>query len=185
MKTEQFMKKTLLGLYAITAKWLPQSGRFKPGKLFRVFWAHLIMKSVGKKVNIEKGAYFTSEVEIGNNSGIGINCEINGPVIIGDNVMMGPEVVIYTAQHEISDTNKPINSQGFTSNRKVTIGNDVWIGRRVIIMPGVTIGDGAVIGAAAVVTHNVAPYDIVGGIPAKTIRNRKVCFNEKSAMPIE
>ncbi|MGC4105139.1 MAG: DapH/DapD/GlmU-related protein [Thermomicrobiales bacterium] len=54
----------------------------------------------------------------------------------------------------------------------VTIGNDVWIGHGAIVMPGVTIGDGAVIGSAAVVTKDVAPYTIVGGVPAKPIRDR-------------
>lgn len=53
-----------------------------------------------------------------------------------------------------------------------TIGNDVWIGHAAIVMPGVTIGDGAVIGSAAVVTKDVPPYTIVGGVPAKLIRER-------------
>lgn len=54
----------------------------------------------------------------------------------------------------------------------ITIGNDVWIGARVIIMDGVNIGDGAIIAAGAVVTKDVEPYTIVGGVPAKTIRKR-------------
>lgn len=59
-----------------------------------------------------------------------------------------------------------------TNNSPVTIGNDVWIGYRTIICQGVTIGDGAIIGAGAVVTKDVAPYTIVGGVPAKEIRKR-------------
>ena len=54
----------------------------------------------------------------------------------------------------------------------VTIGHDVWIGHAAVIMPGITIGDGAVIGSQAVVTKDVAPYTIVGGVPAKPIRER-------------
>jgi phosphonate metabolism protein (transferase hexapeptide repeat family) len=55
---------------------------------------------------------------------------------------------------------------------RVVIGNDVWIGHAVIVMPGVEVGDGAVLAAGAVVTHNVAPYTIVGGVPARQIRER-------------
>ena len=55
---------------------------------------------------------------------------------------------------------------------RVVIGNDVWIGHAVIVMPGVTVGDGAVLAAGAVVTRDVAPYAIVGGVPAKQIRER-------------
>ena len=62
-------------------------------------------------------------------------------------------------------------------NKAVVIGNDVWIGANVIILPGVNIGDGAVIAAGAVVTKNVGPYEIVGGNPAKLIKKR---FNEEA-----
>ena len=58
------------------------------------------------------------------------------------------------------------------NNRPVEIGSDVWIGWNAVIMPGITVGDGAVIGAGAVVTHDVPPYTVVGGVPAKMIRKR-------------
>lgn len=60
-----------------------------------------------------------------------------------------------------------------TECRKVTIGNDVWIGQRAMIMPGVTIGDGCIIAAGAVVTKDVPPYSIVGRVPASILKSRK------------
>ena len=63
--------------------------------------------------------------------------------------------------------------QGMKERLPIVIGNDVWIGRRVIIMPGVKISDGCIIGAGAVVTKDVPPYCVVAGVPAKIIRRRK------------
>ena len=86
--------------------------------------------------------------------------------------MMGPDVVILTHTHNIDRTDIPMGDQG-SLVAKVTIGNDVWIGMRSIIMPGVKIGNGAVIGAGAIVTKDVPDYAIVGGVPAKVIKYRK------------
>ena len=85
--------------------------------------------------------------------------------------MMGPDVVILTHTHKIADITIPMGLQG-SEVKPVTIGNDVWIGMRSIIMPGVTIGNGVVIGAGAVVTKDVPDYAVVGGVPAKIIRLR-------------
>ncbi|HFR4107065.1 TPA: DapH/DapD/GlmU-related protein, partial [Enterobacter asburiae] len=63
--------------------------------------------------------------------------------------------------------------ESIAESEKIIIGNDVWIGVNAIVMDGVTIGDGAVIGAGAVVTKDVQPYTIVGGVPAKFIRDRQ------------
>lgn len=86
--------------------------------------------------------------------------------------MMGPDVVILTHTHNIDCTDISMGDQS-ARVAKVTIGNDVWIGMRSIIMPGVKIGNGAVIGAGAVVTKDVPDYAVVGGIPARVIRFRK------------
>ena len=74
--------------------------------------------------------------------------------------MMGPEVVIYTSGHRYDRTDIPMMEQGGTEPEPVTIGNDVWIGRRAMIMPGVHIGDGCVVGAGAVVTKDIPPYSV-------------------------
>lgn len=67
---------------------------------------------------------------------------------------------------------KPDEPSRTASSERVTIGNDIWIGTRVIIMNGLTVGDGAVIGAGSIVTKDVAPYSIVAGVPARVIRAR-------------
>lgn len=128
----------------------------------------------GRNVNIERGARFGTGkgVSIGDNSGLGVNCLVHGPLEIGENVMMGPDVVIFTHTHKYDRTDIPMCEQG-SSIAKVTIGNDVWIGMRAIIMPGVTIGNGVIIGAGAVVTKDVPDFAVVGGVPAKIIRFRK------------
>lgn len=109
---------------------------------------------------------------IGSGSGLGVNCFVHGPLKIGDNVMMGPDVTILTHTHNIERTDIPMGQQG-SRTAEVVIGNDVWIGMRSIIMPGVRIGDGVVIGAGAVVTKDVPDFAIVGGVPARIIKYRK------------
>lgn len=112
-------------------------------------------------------------ISIGDNSGIGRDSFILAPEVveIGENVMIGPQLIVYTANHGIARS-APMIDQPMV-NAPVKIGNDVWIGVRATILPGVIIGDGAVISAGAVVTKNVEPYTIVGGIPAKKIRERE------------
>lgn len=85
---------------------------------------------------------------------------------------MGLDVTILTHTHNIERTDIPMGQQGMRIS-EVVIGNDVWIGMRVIIMPGVKVGDGVVIGAGAVVTKNVPDFAIVGGVPAKGIKYRE------------
>lgn len=144
---------------------------FTKGKV-RSFFAGKIMKSAGKNINVERGAYFSRNLSLGNNSGIGYNCIIQGTVTIGNDVMMGPDVLIYTSNHAFDRTDIPMCKQGYQQERPVTIGNDVWIGARVIILPGVTIGDGVIIGAASVVTKNLPPFTICAGNPARVLKER-------------
>lgn len=161
-------------LYNLFAKHLPTSfSRIKIGQtairriLVRGFVSH-----IGKNVNIEKNATICYDVSVGDNSGIGINSIIPNGVTIGKNVMMGQDCYMYTTNHEHSKTDIPMCQQGMTELRPITIGNDVWIGARVIILPGVTIGNGAIIGAGAVVTKDVPDYAVAVGNPAKVIKTR-------------
>ncbi len=162
-------------IYYTIGKHLPESSSgIKIGqRAFRAFCGKLMLKSCGKRVNIEHGAVFSARTALGDYSGIGVNARINGTCTIGDYVMMGADVTVITHNHAFDRTDIPMMHQGFEEERPVVIGNDVWIGDKVTILPGVNIGDGSIIGAGAVVTHDVPPYAIVGGVPAKVIRMRK------------
>jgi maltose O-acetyltransferase len=93
-----------------------------------------------------------------------------GGIRLGNNVMMGPMVVLVTTSHSFDD-DTPMWSQGLTA-APIEIGDDVWIGTGVTITGGVTIGRGAIIGAGSVVTKDVPDFAIVGGVPARVIRHR-------------
>lgn len=171
------MKKLLFGINYIAyivCKNLPSSSSklMRFGMKLRGFFCRKIITFAGKNINIEKGATFSRRLSIGNNSGLGINCRVQGTVSIGDNVMMGPDVLIYTTNHEFKSKDIPMRKQGYQDERPVTIGNDVWIGARAIILPGVSIGEGCVIGAGAVVTKDVPAYCVCAGNPARVVKTR-------------
>lgn len=114
--------------------------------------------------NIELG----KNVFIGHHSGI---IAKGKKVKIGDNCMLAEGVFITTNEHGMKRDGTPMAFQE-ENQFEVIIGPDVWIGSKAIILPGVTIGEGAVVGAGAVVTKNVPPYAVVGGVPAKIIKYR-------------
>ena len=129
-----------LMMYYGIARHLPPSN-FWMGRVFkkiRYLCVKHIFKECGKNVNVEHGASFGSgrNICIGNNSGIGINAEIPGDTIIGDNVMMGPNCYIGSMNHVFDSTDEPMNVQGSTNPKQTIIGNDVWIGRNVMRTPG-------------------------------------------------
>lgn len=171
------MIKKIIGLmlYNCIGKHLPVSfSKVQIGqKKFRCFCGKLILERCGENVNIERKALFSTKVEIGDGSGIGIRASIGGKCVIGDNVLMGPDCVIYTRNHEFSDLSIPIRGQGFQEEEPVIIGDDVWIGGRVTILPGVHIGSHSVIGAASVVAKDVPEWSVVCGNPAVVKRSRK------------
>lgn len=113
-------------------------------------------------------------LKIGLNSAWSDGCWFNcwGGLTIGDDVIIGPFVVIHTANHKFNRLDIPIRLQGWTL-KPVVIENDVWIGANATILAGVTIGKGSVIAAGAVVTHDIPVYSVAAGVPAKVIYNRK------------
>jgi acetyltransferase-like isoleucine patch superfamily enzyme len=133
-------------------------------------------KQVGKHFQLNKGCRFIcpKNISIGDhvliNSGGTFHAEY-APLIIGNDVLVGYEVMIFTFNHAIAKRDVLIRQQGHVA-KPVAIGNNVWIGARSIILAGVTIGEGAVIAAGAVVTKDVPPYTIVGGVPAKVMKQR-------------
>lgn len=165
-------------LYYSFLRYLPSTNR--SGKIFKLIRfirsqiASLCFDSYGKSINIESMANFGtgSTIKIGNNSGIGNRCIVRGPLLIGDDVMMGPDVVILSGGHKFERKDIPMRLQGSPTQKETIIGNDVWIGTRAIIMSGVKIGNGVIIGAGAVVTKNVPDYAVVGGVPAKILKYR-------------
>jgi acetyltransferase-like isoleucine patch superfamily enzyme len=94
-------------------------------------------------------------------------------VRIGDNVMIGPHCVLAAGNHDYMQLDRPMRFAGSLSDGPIVIDSNVWVGANVTITDGVHIGHDAVIGANAVVTEDVAPYDIVGGVPARVLANRR------------
>ena len=170
-------KSFLLILYYLIIRHLPSSTNTYTRwiRVFRSYCCRYIFDKCGSNLNVEKGAFFGNgrNISIGDNSGLGCNCNVHGPLIIGNDVMMGPNVTILTSNHNFGRTDIPMRLQGSTT-KVVKIGNDVWIGQNVIILPGVTIGNGVIIAAGAVVTRDVPNYAIVGGVPAKIIKYRNL-----------
>lgn len=153
----------------------PSQGSMNIGqRALRTAAVRMIISRCGKGINVERGARFDSTLEIGDRSGVGENCILTNKVIIGNDVMMAREVLINPGNHNYSDTNIPMNKQGAAPKKSVIIEDDVWIGSRAILMPGVTVGHGSIIAAGAVVTHDVPPYSIMGGVPAKLLKHRKL-----------
>ncbi len=141
-------------------------------KQIRGFCVNAFCKKGGKNINIQRKAIISKDITIGDNSGIGENSIIGKYTTIGANVMMGPQCYIYTRNHRHDDTNVDMIEQGMEKWKPVNIGNDVWIGSRVTILPGVNIGNGVIIGAGAVVCKDIPDFTIVGGNPAKIIKHR-------------
>lgn len=138
-------------------------------------------KSHGRNFSFDPfGVYSFSTITVGDNVNLGyrpIILATKSEILIGDDVMFGPEVTIRGGNHRIDIVGRTMisikdNEKRDIDDQGVIIENDVWVGTRAIILSGVVIGKGAVIAAGAIVTKNVPPYAIVGGNPAKIIKYR-------------
>ena len=128
--------------------------------------------SIGEHPSIMPGFHCDTgkNIQIGKNFLANYNVSIldRAPVVIGDTVMLAPNVVITTANH-------PLDAEGRRKHlgiaKPVTIGNDVWIGANAVILPGVTIGNNVVVAAGAVVREDIPDNTLVAGVPARRIKS--------------
>lgn len=123
---------------------------------------------------IFRNVYFIGLVQMGHGSSISNNSFLNGGIegiFIGNDVMIAPNCVLVAFDHGMHNLEIPMSKQDWIY-AKVVIEDDVWIGANCTITKGVHIGKGSIVGSNSVVTKDVAPYSIVGGVPAKVIGSR-------------
>jgi maltose O-acetyltransferase len=133
-----------------------------------------MFRSCGCNVNVERGALINSgaDIDIGDNSGIGLNAYILGPLVIGRNVLIGPNCTLMAINHDTSHLDRPMIEQGDLPARPPIIEDDVWIGANVTVLPGRRIGTGSVVGAGSVVTRDVPAFAVAAGNPARVLSYR-------------
>lgn len=131
-----------------------------------------LLGSVGQRfiINQPFRCDYGCNIFLGEDCFINFNCTIldEAKVTIGDNAFLGPNVSIYTACHPLDPESR---NEFIEWAEPVTVGNNVWMGGNVTILPGVSIGDNVVIGAGSVVTKNIPSNVVIGGNPAKIIKN--------------
>ncbi len=139
--------------------------------LLRMFGAKLLVRK-RSYVSIQPGASIASpwNLEVGDLSSIGDNSWVYAldKITIGEKTCIGEYVKLLTGYHDIATWNFQFKT------KPISIGSCVWIATGATVLPGVTIGDGAVVAAGAVVTKDVEPWTVVGGNPAKFIKNRVI-----------
>lgn len=136
------------------------------------FFAKKCLQNWNGIINFGTHLRVATNISVGYDVGIGDYSRINGPVKIGNHVMIGPFVAIYRANHGMA-LDSPMSQQQMSDSVPLSIGDDVWLGDGAVILPGCTrIGKGSVIGARAVVTHDIPDYSIAVGNPCRVIRNR-------------
>jgi len=170
-----FFKFKLFFYYAVIQH-LPHSRLITLCNKIRVVYVSKVLKILvyDKRTKLESRVYLSNT----KGTRIGSNCRINENVfiqqaIIEDEVLIAPNVSILSVSHKHERTDISILYQGSTDPKPPIIKKGAWLGRNVVVLPGVVIGEGAIVAAGAIVNKNVAAYTIVGGVPAKFIKNRK------------
>ena len=105
------------------------------------------------------------------NANVMVNARGNGSIFIGDNVLIGPNVVLRSSDHSFEKLEENINKQGMHDGQ-ILIKDNVWIGSNCVILKNCIIGEGSIVAAGSVVTKDILPFSVVGGVPAKIIKKR-------------
>jgi maltose O-acetyltransferase len=164
-----------IALYYGIAKRLPAYGPIKePARWIRQELCRRFLEDCGEWINVCSDVHLSSgrNVRIGNRSGLGDRCRVYGGLIMGEQVMVGPDVAFLSENHRFDDLERPMGEQGRTERDPPRIEDGAWIGLRATILPGRVVGRESIVAACAVVTRDVPPYAIVGGNPARVIGYR-------------
>jgi maltose O-acetyltransferase len=142
-------------------------------------WRTLLLRWAGFQIGpgtviwgmptITGGKDLRANLRIGRSCWLNAGCFIDAgaAVFIGDHVSIGQQALLITVSHALGDATRRAAAP---TALPIMIGNGAWLGARCTILPGVEVGAGAVVAAGAVVTHNVPPHTLVGGVPARPIR---------------
>lgn len=157
----------------LPGSYMPYGGRL--ANALRVWCCRHIFKKCGNITTVDREAYFGNgrDIEMGDFSGIGAHCSLPNDLIMGTHIMMAPRVTIMSENHCTSRTDIPMCEQGYQPRRPVRIEDDCWLCTGAIITPGVTIRRGTIVAAGAVVSKSFPEYSVLGGNPARVIKNRK------------
>jgi len=176
---KNILKKILLEMYEFCetlSSIIPgYSGRF-----IRRFFYKFTLASSGSKLIVSIRCRFQSprNIHIGNECQINTGCILaandskDGSIQIGDNVLIGPYVMIHSGNHNYKDANITIDKQGHSFGG-IVIQDDVWIGAKSIVLSGVIVAKGSVIAAGSIVTKDTEEYGVYAGVPARKIKSRK------------
>lgn len=186
LKSERILAILFRPVYLLLFRKLGRSSFVSPS----IYWCGLNFVSVGEcsfigrhtrllVMNNYNGQRFDPELTIGSNVSIGYRCTIScvNRIDIGDDVTIGDHVYLADSHHKYQDVSRGIREQELTVGT-VHVGRGAWIGYGAFLAGHIVIGEHAVVGSNSVVTHDVEPYTVVAGAPAKPIR--RYCFDSRA-----